>query len=71
MRFAFTYNRKNDKPKCLILGLFPKGIYVFHLSNTTTKSVEVGRQQLRSIYQGAHPRLTHDPFLNKESVAMG
>jgi hypothetical protein len=54
MRFAFTHNRKDDKPKCLISGLFLKGISVFHLSNTTTKSVEVGRQTA-SLYLSGRP----------------
>jgi hypothetical protein len=54
MRFTFTHNRKDDKPKCLISGLFPKSISVFHLSNATTKSVEVGRQTA-SLYLSVRP----------------
>jgi len=71
MRFAITDNRKNDKPRCRILCLFPKGMSVFHLSNSTTKSVEAGRQTA-SLYIKAHySRMKHGPFLDKESVAIG
>ena len=72
MRLAFAHNRNNDKPKCLIINLFPQGISVFHLSNTTTESVEAGRQTASLYLSGApYPRMKHGPILDEESVAKG
>lgn len=71
MRFAFTHNRKDDKPKCLFLDLLPQGIFVFHLSIITTESVEVaGRQNsFAPFIRALYPRMKHGPFPDEESVA--
>jgi hypothetical protein len=72
MRFAFAHNRKNDKPKCLIIDLFPQGVSVFHLSNNKTESVEAGSQTASLYLSGApYPRMKHGHFLDDGSVAKG
>jgi hypothetical protein len=71
MRIAITYNRKNDKPGCLILRHFPKGISVFHLSNSITKSVEACGQTASLYIKSHNSRMKHGPFLDKESAGIG
>jgi hypothetical protein len=71
MHFAFTHNRRDDKPKCLILGLNSRNISVSYRSNTTTKSVEVAANSFALSIRSPYPRMKQGSFLNKESVAKG
>lgn len=75
MRFAFTQNRKDIKPRYLTLILFPRDVSVFHLSfiSLTPRLTNWIRQanSFALFISVRHSRIKRRLFLYEEFVAMG
>ena len=68
MRFAFPYNRKDVKPRFLVLDTFLGDISVFCPFYATINQVRQAGEKLNSIHKGALSACQNRTFLSGRKI---